>query len=517
MVRLRRPRPWRAWRLRDRLVVAFVCLMVLGLVSVDGAGVLLLRSYLTQRVDSQLSNIVRRVPVGGFPAERRPPTQVGPTVVTIFYTSTGQQSEPAGSGVALPQLGGFAGLRAQAGRGPFTVDDGSGPWRVEVVAAGSGYAVAAVSLAEVTTTERQLLLIDAVVSVLVMLAIGGATAAVAGLGLRPLRRMANEAAEITGGDLTTRVAEANPDTEVGRLGTALNTMLGRIELGMAERSASEQRLRRFLADAAHELRTPLTSIQGFVELYRDGGARSASELAEAMSAIEAEAGRMRLLVNDLLLLASLDEQRPMRHSPVDLLEIAAQTVRDAHVRTPLRTVRLAPLQDESETFDEPIVLGDEARLRQVATNLVANALQHTADDARVMVRVGSVRGASRTGEIQDEPQAVVGAPIPSSVPVAVFEVQDTGPGIALAEAPRVFERLYRAESSRSRRHGGAGLGLSIVASIVQAHHGRCELWTQPGGGARFRVLLPAHIVLSTDEEASEPETVGLLDSEVALR
>ncbi len=371
-----------------------------------------------------------------------------------------------------------------------------------------GFGVIAASLIEVENTQDALLVIDVLVTLLVLGGIGVAAAMVVNLGLRPLTRMETAASEIAGGDLSRRVEDADPHTESGRLGTALNTMLVRIETAMADKTASEQRLRQFLADAAHELRTPLTSIQGFAELYRRGGARPGPELDEAMGAIESEVGRMRLLVNDLLLLARMDEERPLRQHRVDLLEVAADTVRDAHVRVPTRFVLLGPLDDRHDTFDPVTVAGDEGRLRQVATNLVANALQHTPDEAEVVVRVG-LAGAHPPSPYGEgaRPAACAGHELPDDLPVAVIEVADTGPGMAPVDAARVFERLYRADASRSRRHGGAGLGLSIVAAIVQAHGGRCEVWTAPGQGARFRVLLPAGQVPSEDE----------LDSEVALR
>jgi two-component system OmpR family sensor kinase len=296
--------------------------------------------------------------------------------------------------------------------------------------------------------------------------------------------MERTAAEIAGGDLTRRVADADPHSEPGRLGLALNKMLSRIEGAVAEQAASERRLRQFLADASHELRTPLTSIQGFAELYRRGGVPPGPDLDEAMGRIEGEVGRMRLLVNDLLLLARLDEERPLDRHPVDLLAVAADAVRDAHARVPGRFVQLTVL--DADDFEPVAVLGDEPRLRQVATNLVANALQHTPEEAAIAVRVGrpSVNGGP-------PPVAAVGAELTDGTPVAALEVLDAGPGMGTDEASRVFERLYRAEASRSRTHGGAGLGLAIVAAIVRAHGGRVELWTQPGGGARFRVLLPA--------------------------
>lgn len=481
---LRSLRPWREWTLRSRLVVVIAALAMVGLLVADVSGVFLLRSYLVQRVDEQLSSFVRRVP--RFPLDttfRRMP-QFGPNTTTLFYTDDGRVLiNPPATG-PQPDFGTVEALRQQADSGPYTVDG----WRVEVVRVDDGYAVAGVSLAEVDQTENRMLVISGVVSLLVLAGIGAAAASVSRVGLRPLHRMEVAAAEIAGGDLTRRVEDADPHTELGRLGIALNSMLVQIETAMAERTATEQRLRRFLADAAHELRTPLTSIQGFAELYRRGGAQTGPELDEAMGAIGSEVSRMRLLVNDLLLLARLDEERPLDRRPVDLLEVAAATVRDAHVRVPTRFVLLGPLDEGDDTFDPVTVAGDEARLRQVATNLIANALQHTPDDAEVMVRVGRTVASGRS---EPAPAAVAGAVLTPDTSAAVIEVADTGPGLAQADAVRVFERLFRVEGSRSRRHGGAGLGLSIVAAIVQAHGGRCELWTAPGQGARFRVLLPA--------------------------
>jgi len=256
---------------------------------------------------------------------------------------------------------------------------------------------------------------------------------------------------------------------------------------VAARTASEQRLRQFVADASHELRTPLTSIRGFAELYRRGGAPAGPVLDETMTRIEAEAARMGVLVEDLLMLARLDRQRPPALRPVDLLEIAADTIRDAHARVPDRPVRLAGLEDDTDTFEPATVLGDEHGLRQVATNLVSNALQHTPDRARVTVRVG------RLPSRPPRPTTVLSGPatVRPGLPLAVFEVTDDGPGVPAMHAARVFERLYRADSSRTRgRGGGSGLGLSIVAAIVHGHGGWVELDEPRGGGSTFRVLLP---------------------------
>jgi two-component system OmpR family sensor kinase len=247
-------------------------------------------------------------------------------------------------------------------------------------------------------------------------------------------------------------------------------MLAQIEDAFAhERSseqqarASEQRMRRFVADASHELRTPLTSIRGFAELYRMGGAGSAEDVERMMRRVEDEAARMGLLVEDLLLLARLDQQRPLEHAPVDLLPIARDAVHDAALLAPDRDIDL-----EVSTDVPPVVTGDEARLRQVVHNLVSNALTHTPAGTPVTVRVSTDPGAG----------------------TAVLEVSDQGPGIPPADAERVFERFYRADVSRSRQAGGNGLGLSIVAGLVQAHGGTVSVHSHNGSGATFLAFLP---------------------------
>jgi two-component system OmpR family sensor kinase len=435
----------------------------------------------------------------------------GPNSLSWYYALDGSETAgPANTLIApgdVPDLGAFSALVTHADDRPFTVAGPTSSWRVQMVTRedGLGYVVVAVSLREVDATQNRLLIIDIAVTALVLVLIGIAAASVVRIGLRPLTRMEQIAAEIASGNLSRRVRDADPHTESGRLGTALNAMLVQIETAMAERTASEQRLRQFLADASHELRTPLTSIQGFAELYRRGGAPPGPELDEAMGRIEAEVGRMRLLVNDLLLLSRLDEERAQECRPVDLLAVAADTVRDAHVRVPTRFVMLGPLDDNDDTFDPVTVHGDESRLRQVVTNLVVNALQHTPDDAEVMVRVGRIW----IGPDPDPagPTAVTGHRLPDGATAAVIEVTDTGPGMEPAVAARVFERLYRADASRSRRQGGgSGLGLSIVAAIVATHGGRVELRTTPGGGARFRVLLP------TEPPPTEPVEAGAAEA-----
>jgi two-component system OmpR family sensor kinase len=502
------------------MVLAIATLAAVGIIVTDIAGVWMLNNQLVKRIDDQLRIEARGAARGQLfrgNVYRRGP--FGPDSRLLAYYADGTRYSADDAAFAPPaaddpKLGSFASLKTHADGDPYTVNG----WRVQVTTlpefpGGPRYAVDAVSLAEIGGTESELVLIDAGVSTLVLILIGLAAAIVVRLGLRPLTRMENTAAMIAGGDLSRRVESTDPHTEAGRLGIALNAMLGEIEAALAARTASEQRLRQFLADASHELRTPLTSIQGFAELYRRGGARPGPGLDEAMGRIESEVARMVLLVGDLMLLARMDEERPLERHPVDLLEVAADAVRDAHVRVPTRFVGLGALDDSYDTLEPVTVLADEPRLRQVVTNLVANALQHTPDDARVEVRVGRPAPTGTAGDGTGAPVAAVGEPLPPGQPVAALEVVDTGPGMPPAAAGRAFERLYRADPSRSRSHGGAGLGLSIVAAIVRAHGGRVELLTAPGKGSRFRVLLPAQ-PLNLEEY---PEDDSGVDSEVVPR
>ena len=497
------PRRWSHWTLRSRLVLVVGLLAALGLILADVTGLLLIRTYLSDRIDDQLTGMTRPfasglrpegpLPPGGSGVRARIP-RLGTDQVLYIYLPGGLLDTERSSTAEpdRPAIPPFAEVAAHArDGGPYTVTaaDASAHWRMLALPVGSSGAVAVVgtSLLEVEQTGDRLLLIDIGVTVLVLLLLGLLAAFVVRLGLRPLNDMARLATDISAGNLSSRVADTDPHTEPGRLGLALNLMLARIEAEVFARTSSEQRLRQFVADASHELRTPLTSIRGFAELYRRGGAPPGAQLDETMSRIEGEAGRMGVLVEELLLLARLDRQRPPALRPVDLLEIAADTIRDAHARVPDRPVRLAGLRDDTDTFEPATVLGDEHGLRQVATNLVSNALQHTPPQSIVTVRVGRLATRPWT----DPPVRSGPVTAPAGVPLAVLEVSDDGPGVPPAHAARVFERLYRADSSRSRgTGGGSGLGLSIVAAIVHGHGGWVELDATDGGGATFRVLLP---------------------------
>lgn len=462
------------WTLRTRLVVASLALTAVALVLANVVGITLLGGVLTQRVDEQLT-MFNKAAKGGlvFPWSR---PQLKKTAMPLDALLTKRMAEvarvyvyspegtlltevPAPVGEVGPDLGGFAGLRTDGV--PYTVPGTSGPsWRAVAFVTPQGQTmVFSTTLAEVEATQNSLLAISAAVSGFVLLLLGLSAAAVVRLGLRPLTRMERTAAQIAAGDFARRVPQPDRHTEAGRLGVAMNVMLDRVESEIAARTESEARLRRFLADASHELRTPLTSVRGFAELHRRGG----GDTGEMMRRIEDEATRMGVLVNDLLTLAQLDEERPMERGPVDVLEVAADTIRDARARVPDRQVRLAGL---GGTLEPVIVAGDEARLRQVAANLVGNALTHTPPDAEVTMSVGRSGG------------------------MAVLEVADTGPGVPPEHVPHIFDRLYRVGQGRSRTDGGAGLGLAIVAAIVRAHGGRVELDGTLGSGATFRVILP---------------------------
>jgi two-component system OmpR family sensor kinase len=490
------PRRWSHWTLRSRLVLVVALLAALGLIVADTAGLVLIRSSMRDRIDDQLKGMSRPL-AGGLRADSGQPRfgripRLGPDQVVYAYRADGTLDSTRSSTAdpTRPPVESFAQVRLRAGKGrPYTVEaaDASAPWRLLAVPIEDSGAVAVIgaSLVDVESTGDQLLLIDVGVTLLVLLLLGSLAAFVVRLGLRPLDDMERLATDISAGNLSGRVADADPHTEPGRLGLALNSMLSRIEAEVSARTGSEQRLRQFVADASHELRTPLTSIRGFAELYRRGGAPPGPALDETIARIEGEAGRMGVLVEDLLMLARLDRQRPPALRPVDLLEIAADTIRDAHARVPGRPVRLAGLHDDEDTFEPATVLGDEHGLRQVATNLVSNALQHTPPQSTVTIRVGRLTTLPVTAP------PVRSGPVTAGVPLAVLEVSDDGPGVPSAHAARVFERLYRADSSRTRgKGGGSGLGLSIVAAIVHGHGGWVELDATEGGGATFRVLLP---------------------------
>jgi len=321
-------------------------------------------------------------------------------------------------------------------------------------------AVVAVPLRNVDRILDRLVVIEGVVIGGVLLLLAAVAWLLVRVGLLPLDRIGHTASRIAGGDLSHRVEVADPRTEVGRVGLALNAMLDRLEGAFAERRASEDRLRQFIADASHELRTPLASIRGYAELFRMGAAREPAEVEKAMGRIEDESERMGVLVEDLLTLARLDEVADAPHAEVDLAHLARDAVADAHATAPERAI-------DVRCEGPAVVLGDAHQLRQVLGNLLRNALVHTPARSPIEVRVSAADREVR------------------------LEVRDHGPGLPTDDPAALFERFWRAEGGRERGKSGAGLGLAIVAGIVAGHRGEVTAANAEGGGAAFVVTLPA--------------------------
>ena len=457
--------------LRVGLVAATLVLVAFGLLASGVAVTSIMRHSLINRVDETLldasrgwAQAPRRTPTTPMedPNPARPPSDFYVRGIDsdgrIWMAVNDRQAEPA-----LPDGNDVGPVPVTVG----SIDGSPVQWRAMTVRGLHGeLTTVAIDLADVSSTVDALLWSQIGIGVAVLLVLGIVGYAVVHRSLRPLVEVEQTAAAIAAGELDRRVPQRDSRTEVGRLSLALNGMLAQIQRAMASSEASaehartsEDRMRRFITDASHELRTPLTTIRGFAELYRSGAARDVELL---MSRIESESQRMGLLVEDLLLLARLDAQRPMERRRVDLLSLASDSVHDARSVAPTRTISM-------EVFDgpgTPEVLGDEARLRQVLGNLVANALQHTPESASIAIRVGTEQGN------------------------AILEVCDEGPGMSREDAHRVFERFYRTDSSRARTSGGTGLGLSIVDSLVYAHGGTVSVTTAPGQGCRFTVQLP---------------------------
>jgi two-component system OmpR family sensor kinase len=496
--------------LRSRLTLVLVALVGAGLLVSDVATYAALRSSLIRRVDQQLQSserfalIVLSSPglpndVGGPPPEDAELPEG--TYIALFDPSgvdVGHKTITYGETSSAPRLPSSLPRTGAEGYAYFTADAaGGGPhYRAIVFAVDPrftnqpGYSVVvAVPLTEVDRTLRNLAVVAGSATVLILAAMALLSLWTVRRGLRPLRGIEETAGAIAGGDLSRRVEDTDPRTEVGRLGTSLNVMLGRIEEAMDERRASEEALRRFLADASHELRTPLTSIRGYAELFRRGAGADADDTALAMRRIEEEGERMGVLVDDLLFLARAGRGRPIASEPVDLAAVASDAVHDAQAVDPSRPIAL-------DVPDGLVVQGDEPRLRQVLANLLANATTHTPGGTPVAVRVTA--GDDR----------------------AVVEVSDRGPGLGPEEAAHVFEPFYRADPARERardrdgsRGAGSGLGLAIVAAIAEAHGGAASVTSEPGRGATFTVTIP--IARAGVEMVPEPEPKPAAHPDVA--
>src|SRR4051795_4472078 len=470
--------------LRARLLASVLVLSAVGLLLLGAVTYFEQRSFQLKRIDQQARSAPPAVaaalsnrgfaPALGDPDDdhRGGPPGGGPDV-RLQLGTYGERRDASGKTVGSPVVFNYGqegtadpelSAKIPTGR-PFTVEGEHGDpnhYRVfaEPAHRGTGTIVAAVPLREVDQTLNRLLAVEALVIGGVLLILGFAAWAVVRVGLLPLDRMGHTAGAIAGGDLSHRVESTDPRTEVGRLGIALNAMLDRLESAFTARKQSENRLRQFIADASHELRTPLASIRGYAELFRMGAARESADVEKAMRRIEDEAARMGVLVEDLLTLARLDEVADAPHTDVVLGALVADAADDARATAPDRTIG-------SRVDGETTVLGDAHQLRQVLANLLRNALVHTPAGTPIEVT------AARDGyDVR-------------------LEVRDHGPGVPTEDPTEIFERFWRSEGGRKQGRAGAGLGLAIVAGIVDAHDGRAEAANAPAGGASFVVRLPA--------------------------
>lgn len=459
-----------------RLLAVLVVLLVVALTLTSIATSAIMRRYLVDRTIQDLQTAASPVAEKVLPQYlgRGTTTDVPSSYVVSVMDRDGHAMamlSPQGIDPrSLPQIPSLASQDQRVStQEPFILParDNGPAW---VVVAGeldnhSGTYAVASSLAGVEQTINKTIAASFTVSLLFVLMCVFVGWAGFRRAFRPLRAIEDTAAAIAAGDLTRRVPEHAAHDEVQSLSRSINAMLTQIEESFRVREASDQRMRRFVTDASHELRTPLATVRGYAELYRQGAASSPEQTAMAMSRIENEATRMAGLVDDLLTLARLDNARPMTLRTVNLTVLAADAVQDARARDSTRTIRIVPL---GQSLTPTEVTGDDARLRQVITNLVANALAHTPEGTPIEVAVGR-RGDS-----------------------ARLEVRDHGTGLTPEAAAKVFERFYRNDPARGRRtSGGYGLGLAIVAAIVGAHAGRVGVAQTPGGGATFVVELPA--------------------------
>ncbi|MFZ0665815.1 MAG: HAMP domain-containing sensor histidine kinase [Acidimicrobiales bacterium] len=476
--------------LRTRLLLGLVAIVLAGLFVSDVVTYKSLESFLVSRLDQQLENSptqaaralnqcqpgtqscssfdIPSVPPGTF-AEIRFPN--GSLSISGWFLLSNPQLPHAPKFPAKFPL-------TQSGNDPqiFTVSNSTGlvfnaiavPLRFpnSLNPLNGLTVIVAVPLTQVDQTLNHLLLIELLVSACVLLLLGALVWWIVRRGLRPLDQMATTAGAIAAGDLTQRVEAGDARTEVGRLGEALNYMLGEIEVAFAARTASEERLRRFLADASHELRTPLTSIRGYAEMFDRGARDRPEDLAMSMRHIRADADRMSTLVDDLVLIARLGRERPLAHEQVDLHDVLEPAVAAIRVQAPDRNVTLSG--SESAT-----VVGDANRLRQVVDNLLVNALRYTPSGSPIDVRLSEEEGS------------------------ALIAVVDEGAGIPPSEREHIFEPFHRLDPSRTRATGGQGLGLAIVATIVRAHGGEVGVDGGENGGAKFWVRLPLTLTATT--------------------
>jgi two-component system, OmpR family, sensor kinase len=574
--------------LRIKLITLLFALVAIALAAIGFVTVIVFSGYLQNQADTQLESLYSEV-LNQYSGQGAPGYAhrlvVSPTNVAEFIPASGGQVlqlTPQPPSLPLPVIPtSQAWLNANSGN-PVTVPavTGNYNWRVIVESvtltepssqqSEAGLLVVGVNLFNIHQTIGYLAKLDIIVSAATVLVLVVVGIAVVQANLRPLNDIEMTAGEIAKGHLDHRIPERDPRTEIGSLGRSLNAMLSQIERAFHAQEASEQaahrseeRMRRFIADASHELRTPLTTIRGFAAHYRQrGGASrlrlgapvpasagesqdpsfrtdsgssappayfpdasgtpeglSPEDLDHLMGRVEAEATRMGLLVEDLLTLARLDQQRPLTKAPVDLLTLAADAVQDARIVSPGRPIDLIVAPGTAFLVD-----GDESRLRQVLGNLVNNAITHTPAGTPVRVKIARGTLEARSGDRAERSAgtspalrqtesgwgASTGEADPAeargrAVPAVVLDVEDDGPGMTADQAQRVFERFYRADAARNRASGGTGLGLAIVAGLVAAHGGTVSVHTVPGQGADFQVKLPlSPDAIAVDDPDDDP-------------
>ena len=478
-----------SWSLRNRLIIVTLALAAIAILASDLAANSALRGFLIKQADTQLisvtDNSLLRLDRAGldpnsqgesgedtaphFRAVRPLAGVPSTTTITLLDLSgniVGQLGGDFVTSVAATEFAKLTPANVVSHHGkPFTIkieeQDSDVRAIARILPSGLGTVVVSTSLDSVDKTLKELRWLFLLISLLVLISIGVIARSIIGLALKPLNQIEGTAAAIADGDYSARLPESNPKTEVGRLTASFNTMLGRIEQAFAVRAESEDRLRRFVADASHELRTPLTAIRGFAELHRQGAVKGEEKVAELVGRIENESKRMGSLVEDLLLLARLDQSREIAKDPVDINHLVDEVLASARAAGPEHPISL------TKSNDEIFVLGDSMRIHQAVSNLVANARTHTPAGTQIKVDVN--QGDADT----------------------TITVSDNGPGLTPENQSRIFERFFRADPSRVRTSGeGSGLGLAIVDAVMKAHGGSVEVNSEFGSGSSFTLRFP---------------------------
>ncbi len=581
---------WEEWSLTTKLLTIMMTLMLLVLTGTSAWVLENIRASLIERTDERLISASDALAIqaaeqvflpaplqGGDQVQSNPQEEslrnlLPGSYYVQFYSSDGNTAfEPVAPDPTnvpyLPDINQSL-VNERAGH-PFTVEGTSSHWRVLALQVkGTPWLVAVAvpfdkDVDDISERARN-----------TMVGIGLlALALVAGVGyfaitntFRPLKNIEETASRIAAGDLSQRVSKYPRNTELGRLSAALNTMLGRIEDSFDGQTRSEKRIRQFVSDASHELRTPLVTIRGYAELYRQGALKDPEHIGQAMDRIEAEAKRMGVLVEDLVVLARLDERREAELGPVNICAIVRDAAADAAAQDPDRDISFIGLDGDDADENIPVIYGSEAKLRQVIVNLAGNAVRHTPPQTAIEFAVGVVgvpaeppapeavvpkpkapgfvtgpvrifkrdktdrtdpktgpatgsTAASETGATASGTAQTIVPDVSAAGGVSVseklagfpagrvrFEVRDHGDGIDAEDVPRIFERFYRLDASRNRDTGGSGLGLSIVKAIVESHQGRITVHPTPGGGATFRVDLPIPLDTPAASEAQGKDT-----------